>query len=207
VTRLALIGDSHAEVLFPLLRPALEAQGFTAALTDARRGWSEASYLRDATFAARLRAAEPRAALVHLGGNNLALTDAAYADTARRLLLLLKGAGVQQVYWIGPYVATSSAADAARRHEVTATLQARLLPALAAETGLPVRWLDTRPFSRTGHSDGIHFTRAAYQDFGRRIAGWLQTAPGAGSGRGAMIAGVTAAGLMIIGALLLRRKA
>lgn len=204
---LALIGDSHAEVLFPLLRPALEARGFSIALSEARRGWSEASYNGDADLPARLQAARPTVALVHIGGNNAALTDGAYLSQITRLLTTLKAAGVREVFWIGPYVATSSTADAARRHEVTAQLQARLLPVAAANTGLPVRWLDTRPFSRTGHTDGIHFSRAAYQGFAGRIVEWLQTTPDAsgdpGGGPGALIAGVVAAG-MVVGALLLR---
>lgn len=170
MTPIALIGDSHAEVLFPLLRPALEAQGYTVALQEAKRGWSEASYLRDAGFPVRLRAARPTVALVHLGGNN-AQTGAAYEATLRQFLGTLRAAGVERVYWVGPYIATSNTADAARRHAQTAEEQARLLPALSSDPA--VSWLDTRPFSATGHSDGIHFTRTAYADFARRISAWI----------------------------------
>lgn len=181
MTTIALIGDSHAEVLFPLLRPALTAQGYTVALSEARRGWSEASYLRDSGFPARLRAARPEVALIHLGGNNTQ-SGAAYAATAARMMDELRAAGVKRVFWIGPYVATSNTADAARRHAMTAEEQARVLPPLGA------RWLDTRPFSGSGHSDGVHFTRTAYADFARRIAAWMEapetgiSLPGAGGG-------------------------
>ena len=157
-------------MLFPLLRPALEAQGYTVALQEAKLGWSEASYLRDSGFPARLRAARPTVALVHLGGNN-GQTGAAYEGTLRQFLGTLRAAGVQRVYWVGPYIATSNTADAARRHAQTAEEQARLLPALSGDPA--VSWLDTRPFSGSGHSDGIHFTRTAYAEFAKRIGAWM----------------------------------
>ena len=85
--------------------------------------------------------------------------------------------------------------------------QARVLPALGA------RWLDTRPFSGSGHSDGIHFTRTAYADFARRIAAWMEapetgiSLPSTGAGGGGWawpVAG--AAAVLLIGWVVRRMR-
>jgi lysophospholipase L1-like esterase len=164
---LALIGDSHAEVLFPLLKPLAEAAGYRVVYSIAKRGWSEASYNRDASFASAIAAARPDVALVHLGGNNQAMSTAAYSRDVQTLLGTLERAGVKRVLWVGPYAATSDTANTRVRHETTADLQATILPQFG------VSWLDTRPFSRTGHTDGVHFSRTAYADFARRIGSFL----------------------------------
>lgn len=199
---LALIGDSHAEILFPLLKPIAEAAGYRVVFSSAKRGWSEASYNRDASFASSLAAARPNVALVHLGGNNQAMSTAAYSRDVQTLLGTLERAGVKRVLWIGPYAATSDTANTRVRHETTADIQATILPQFG------VRWLDTRPFSQTGHTDGVHFSRTAYADFARRIGSFLGGGAGsvAASPSRLWIWAATAASLVGIAVAVVRRR-
>lgn len=193
--KLALIGDSHAEVVFPLLIPLLQKAGHTVVYQRAERGWSEASYNKVATLSSDLRQAGAQGAVVTLGGNNQALTAPAYQEAALRLLGALRAGGINTVWWVGPYTAISDTASARTRHEATANLQAAFLPRLSG-----VSWLDGRPFSTSGHQkDGVHFTREAYSGFAREIARWIDQKP---AGFPVVASGVAL--VLVVGALLWR---
>ena len=144
MARVALVGDSHAQVLWPALTASLRAAGHTVVLSLAKPGWSEARYVKDG-IAAKIRAASPDAVVFGLGGNNRE-SGAAYSATVRALL-----STPARVIWIGPAVATKE--PFARYHAATAALQAAVLPPLG------VTWIDSAPYTRDGHrADGVHFT-------------------------------------------------
>lgn len=147
MARVALIGESHEQVLWPLLAPKLRAAGHEVVYQVANPGWSEARFLKDGDLAARLSAARPDVVIFGLGGNNRQ-AGTAYTSTVKRLLALASPA---RVVWIGVPVAVKAPFD--RYHADTANEQAATLP------GLGVTWIDSRPYTRAGHrADGVHFT-------------------------------------------------
>lgn len=152
--RFALVGDSHAQALWPRLSSALMAAGDQVVLSVASPGWSESRYLSDGRIADMLRDARPDRVLYELGGNNRLKDPAAYATVLERLVELARAAGAD-VRWVGPGAAVTE--PWAGAHETTAELQARLLEHL----GVP--WFDSRPVTQRDHrDDGVHFTGAGY---------------------------------------------
>lgn len=150
MARVALVGDSHAQVMWPLLASLLRAGGHEVVLSVARPGWSEARYLTDGDLTANLRAASPDVVVFCLGGNNRQFKSAAYTATLRALLATARPA---RVVWIGPSVAVKAPFD--RYHADTATLQ---VLALGSGGGSGVTWIDSRPFTARGQrADGVHF--------------------------------------------------
>lgn len=143
----ALIGESHEQLLWPLLASKLRAAGHQIVYQVANPGWSEARFLKGGDLSAHLSSARPDVVIFGLGGNNRE-SGAAYTSTVKRLLALASPA---RVIWIGVPVAVKPPFD--RYHADTAALQAATLP------GLGVTWIDSRPYTRTGHrSDGVHFS-------------------------------------------------
>jgi len=146
MARVALIGESHEQVLWPLLASKLRAAGHQVVYQVANPGWSEARFLKDGDLASHLSSARPDVVIFGLGGNNRQ-SGADYTATVKRLLALASPA---RVVWIGVPVAVNAPFD--RYHADTAALQAATMP------GLGVTWIDSRPYTRTGHrTDGVHF--------------------------------------------------
>jgi lysophospholipase L1-like esterase len=161
MARIALVGDSHAQVLWPVLRPSLTAQGHEVVLSLANPGWSEAKYLTT-DIGGQLRSAAPDIVVFELGGNNQKMSEGAYVPDLQRLVAFAKDAGAKTVIWFSPFHATTG--DTARRHEASSEMQSRVLPSMG------VRWVDTRPYSKTGHrSDGVHFSNEGYRQLAARM--------------------------------------
>ena len=169
--RIALIGDSHSQALWPRLRPALEAAGYTVVLQEANPGWSEATYLQKGGLGERIRAARPDLVVFELGGNNQKMDATNYRKDAEALVLLAQQAGAS-VLWFGPPASDPvRAPETARRHAATTRLQNGLL------TRLGVYWVDSRPFTQTGQrDDGVHFNAAGYANWARAMAPYVDRA-------------------------------
>lgn len=169
--RVALIGDSHSQALWPHLRKDLEALGHTVVLEEARAGWSEKSYLREGHLPGKLRASRPDLVVFELGGNNQDMNGESYQKQAEALVDLAHQVGAS-VVWFGPPRSNANrAANTARRHEITAEMQALLLP----QTG--TAWFDSRPFTETGHrEDGVHFNRATYTNWAAAMLPRIESA-------------------------------
>jgi len=154
--RIALIGDSHSQVMFPLLRSLLSAQGHQVVFEQSQPGWTARRYTQSGLSG--LAAAQPNAAIVSLGGNNSNLS-ASYGTDVQALLQQLRQAGVSHVLWIGP-LKTDASRDPATsgRHDWTrAWLQRNSF-------GGGYRYLDPYPLTDlTGSRDGVHLTRGGYQ--------------------------------------------
>lgn len=176
---IALVGDSHAQVLWPKVKSALTAAGHTVTLTEANPGWSEAKYLSSGNLSEKLSAAKPNMVVYGLGGNNQKMSASSYLPDVRALVSLARDAGASVILYVGPATATETSTSA--RHETTADILAANLPALRVE------WLDSRPLTLTGHrSDGVHFTSDAYTTWASAIANRakrLASSPGALSRR------------------------
>jgi hypothetical protein len=153
--RVALIGDSHAEIMFPYLQEKLIAEGHQVVFNLPKRGWSTYSFF-DKGLLDQLRGPKPDAVIVSLGGNNHRTNSTQYKTAVERFLGEI-GYPQSKVIWIGPFTSDSSkASDTAERHDWTASFLKSNLP-----TG--VKFIDTRPISTTGHSgDGIHFNSSSY---------------------------------------------
>jgi lysophospholipase L1-like esterase len=155
MARVAMVGDSHSVVFFPMLVPQIEAAGHQVVLRESNNGWSEAKYISDG-LPARLKAAKPDWVVFELGANNWKMDPATYAADVKVLYQAAKDAGASRVIWMSPPKAVR--ADIEEKHEKTSEMQKALFPSLGIE------WIDTRPFMNTGHSgDGVHFGSAQYK--------------------------------------------
>lgn len=210
----ALIGDSHAQAMWPRVRKDLGASAYSVVLTEANPGWSEASYRsKKPDLPSRLASARPEVVVFSLGGN-AQKTGEAYAEDVRWLIAAAKDAGAQRILWYGPATSVASInLDAATRHERTAEIQKTLLP------GLGVEWYDSRPLTMTDHrSDGVHFNGAGYDRWAAAVTSSILNPPtrALGTGRGAALrrvpkaavisATVGASALLIVLALRLRGR-
>ncbi len=156
---IALIGDSHSQALFPRLRPALEAQGYTIVHEVSKPGWGAKKFVQEGL------ASVPRgtqAVIVSLGGNNRNL-DPSYGEEVGQFLQAI---GTDKpIVWIGPATSEMTiAADTGQRHEWTADYLQGVLPSQG------IKFIDSRPFTMYNHrDDGVHFNRDGYDYWADRI--------------------------------------
>ncbi len=206
---IALIGDSHAGVLWPRLKKSISGQGYTIVLSEANNGWSERSYrTKKPNLPSSLSAAKPEIVLIGLGGNaQPSKGEAAYREDAAWLVDAARASGAKRILWFGP--ATSDASidpETADRHEKIANMQSYLLPAMGVE------WYDMRPLTLTGQrTDGVHFNSAVYDRWNAFMVERLFSPPqmevrlqGAGAAgassipKAAVIAGTVAVSALLI---------
>lgn len=166
-----MIGDSHAQALWPRIARALRGVGHTVTMSLANPGWSEVKYLTSGLLA-QIGSIRPDVVVLQLGGNNQSMSRANYEPAARKVLAAAGGA---RVVWIGPASAVASIdPGTSKRHETTAAMQGEIFPALG------VQWFDSRPVTRDNHrSDGVHFDTVGYD---RWAAAILPIVAGSGSG-------------------------
>lgn len=209
---LALIGDSHTQAIWPLVKSALSAT-HSVVLQEANPGWSEATYRQKMPdLPARLAAARPEIVAIELGGNGTKTGDA-YAEDVRWLVSAAKDAGASRIIWYGPATTAQGASDYVRdRHEQIADEQSRLLPSLGVE------WHDSRPLTLTDQrSDGVHFTNTGYRRWADDVVKSILTPPGiltrvfsgkvGGMPKAALVAGtVGISALLVVVALRMRGK-
>lgn len=163
--RIGIIGDSQSEGLGPHLVPLLEARGDRVTGTMLVRGMSIRSLRNDASKVRQAREIADNAdtLIVILGGNNQ-LAGAAYRNEMKWFLEELARAP-QTIWWVGP--ASTTAPRTRELHLATRALQRSYLPAKSRVT-----WIDAWPMTDAGveHApDGLHFTRAGYAVWARRL--------------------------------------
>jgi hypothetical protein len=83
------------------------------------------------------------------------MNASSYAAKAGKIVRAAQEAGAQRVVWLGPPTATANPEKAAK-NDATARIQQDAL------RSLDVPWIDLRPYSKTGHRDGIHLSPAGY---------------------------------------------
>ena len=206
---IALIGDSHSQVLWGLVEKGLAPAGYEVVLKEANAGWSESSYRsKKPTLPTSLIAAAPDVIVIALGGNaQPSRGEAAYRADVEWLVNAAKAAGAGRIVWFGPATSDASIApDTASRHEQIAEMQARILPALGVE------WYDSRPITLTDQrSDGVHFTTAGYTRWAQDIVDKVKAPPTAlsvlGVPKAAIVAGTVAvSALLVVLALRIRGR-
>jgi hypothetical protein len=158
----ALIGDSQGQGIFRLLSGQLSRLGHTVVFSRAEPGKDPGWWVKDKALPGQLQNAHADVVVFLVAGNNGDFDVARYTEKARTLIQLAKQSGAQTVFWLSPAYATDAAT--ASRHERTAEMERSLIPALGAQ------WLDMRPYTRTGHRDGVHFTSSAYATWAEALA-------------------------------------
>lgn len=154
-TRVALVGDSHSQALFPRIRSVFETAGISVVLEESRPGWSLKKYLVDG-LVGRLRAARPDFVVLSLGGNDRPQSLASYRAQVEGFLFDLGGMGVKRVLWNGPADTSAAAAKAVRDAHDTVRSNLQLI---LAEAHPEVTFFDAFPVTDYGHrDDGVHFT-------------------------------------------------
>ena len=71
----ALIGDSHTEVTFPLIKTLLESEGHRVSAMVSKIGWATYSFNREPSYFSTLLQGDPDTIIVSLGGNNSKLSS------------------------------------------------------------------------------------------------------------------------------------
>ena len=97
---IALIGDSHAKVVFKYLNKTLPSMGFKNIYQRAENGWSLKKHISKGTLQ-QLKAAKPQIILASLGGNNQDMKTSSYKNTVDQLISVAKSIGAQ-IVWVGP---------------------------------------------------------------------------------------------------------
>lgn len=151
---IALVGDSHTQVVWPLLASLLESMGHRIVLQRSQPGWDVKSYQKEGILGGQLAAVHPDLVIYGLGGNNFELSDAYNARIA-----YIRSITPNALLWVGP--AHAKDPSVAHRHDWTADyLKSNVSP-----------FLDIRPYTQTGHrSDGVHFEPATYRNWARIVA-------------------------------------
>lgn len=157
-----VVGDSHVEMVGPMLTARLGDAGYRTLGYEARRGWSTRRYREAGDLRALLeQRGRPEIVIVSLGGNDRVSSREQYAEDLAWIVSEARAAGARQIVWLGPAFSDASkgprAAWTGARHEENAELQRALL------ADLGVRWIDSRPLTQRHHRrDGVHFTRTGY---------------------------------------------
>ena len=151
--KVGLIGDSHTQVTFDLLIPLLESMGQQVVGRVSKPGWGVKSFNNEPDKIAPVIQNDPDIIIVSIGGNNFQLDGAKYGAEVSEFLQRL-GYPKRKIVWLGPLYATRSDVD--KRHRWTNDWLIKNLPR-------KINYVDLYPFSASGHSsDGVHFTRSAY---------------------------------------------
>jgi hypothetical protein len=166
--RIALVGDSQSEALWPRVRKAMPEMEFV--LVRTQRGWSEYSYKKDGTLAEQLKVAQPDLVVYELGGNNSFLTEKSYRPNMDWLLQIARDAGAKHVLWLGPANATK---EPFRSNKIWT--RAYQQQALEQSQMAGVTWFDNFPFTQTGHVDGVHFNNTTYDAWAPHLVDEIRT--------------------------------
>ena len=164
-----IVGDSHVQMLGPMLSRELTDEGYRVLGYESRPGWSTAAYVRRGDLREVLeRAGRPEVVVVSLGGNDFVGREDRYREQLAWVVEQARAAGAVEILWVGPATSDRDASELAdatgARHEHNAELQRGLLPELGA------RWVDSRPCTHDDHGrDGIHFTRDGYRTWSHAL--------------------------------------
>ena len=163
MTRLALIGDSHAKIVFKTLVPLLETKKFKPVFVRAENGWSLKKHISKGSLE-QIRKAKPQVILASLGGNNHDLKIGSYKRTVNDLIKLAKSIGAK-IVWVGP---TTSRVDKApnteRRHAWTENFLSKYIPQHGT-------YISMREFTKTGQGkDGVHYPFRFYKQWAQYVA-------------------------------------
>jgi serine/threonine protein phosphatase PrpC len=168
---IALIGDSHAKVVFRYLEKILPSIGFKTVYKRAENGWSLKKHISKGTLS-QLKSAKPQIILASLGGNNQDMKSASYQSTVDQLISVANSIGAQ-IVWVGPTTSNpSKAPNTEKRHKWTHNFLSSYLPSKS------IFYIDNRGFTSSGWSkDGVHYNSSFYKKWAQRVAKYLPKIP------------------------------
>jgi hypothetical protein len=168
--RVALIGDSHAKVVFRYMIPMLEGIGLKKVYSRAENGWSLKKHIQKGTLK-EIRNARPEVILVSLGGNNQDTDSYGYKKVVDELLETANSIKAT-VVWVGPTTSNPNVArNTEKRHAWTHNFLSKYLPKRK------VAYIDNRKFTAQGwKSDGVHYPMGFYKKWASRVAQYLPKA-------------------------------
>ena len=158
--KVALIGDSQSEALWPRVQKALPQHQFV--LVRTQRGWAESHYRNEGKLEQQLADAKPDLVVIELGGNNATLNDVKYQASVDWMLDAARKSGAKSVLYFGPAAATKEPFKSNK--EWTRGFQSKYLP---SQPG--VKWYDNFPHTQTGQIDGVHFGGSTYNTWAAAI--------------------------------------
>jgi len=161
--RTALIGDSHAKVVFRTMEKLLPQTGFNPVYKKAENGWGLKKHI-DRGLLPSLRQAKPEVIVVSLGGNNQRTKTAEYQETVDQLLSTAKDIG-SRIIWVGPTTSdTSRAPSTEGRHEWTHQFLQKYLPSKGID------YISMRYFTQSGwNNDGVHYPSSKYKKWAEMV--------------------------------------
>ena len=144
-----MIGDSHSQIIFPLLKDKLNLN-YKEIIS--KPGWGIRKYMNENIIESL---PEADVVIVSLGGNNFEMTPTAYGEEVQRFLDLLK-TKFKRVVWIGPFYSDDQSVNF--RHARTNVLLKLDLP-------ISVGYIETYKLSKPlTRRDQVHFTRDGYKE-------------------------------------------
>lgn len=195
--KIALIGDSQSEALWPRVQKALPQHEFV--LVRTQRGWAETHYRNEGKLEQQLMDAKPDLVVIELGGNNATLNDAKYQASVDWMLNAARKSGAKSILYFGPAAATKEPFKSNK--EWTRGFQQKYL---ASQAG--VIWYDNFPHTQTGQVDGVHFGGSTYNTWAAAIVPVIDSAA-KGSGGFSLVprstGGKVAAGIVLVAGLAL----
>ena len=164
----AMIGDSHAKVVFRYLSKNLARLGFPVVYQRAENGWSLKKHINQGSLQ-EIKRAKPDLIIVSLGGNNHTINSEKYAKTVNKLLNLAKSMG-SAVVWVGPTASDPvKAASTERRHKWTTKFLKSYLPPRK------VFFFDSREWTGGGwKKDGVHYPTSLYKNWAKIVSSRLR---------------------------------
>ena len=201
--RTALIGDSHAKVVFRTMEKILPQAGFNPIYKKAENGWGLKKHI-DRGLLPSLQQAKPEIIVVSLGGNNHQTKTASYQKTVDKLLSTAKSMG-SRIIWIGPTTSdTARAPNTERRHEWTHQFLQKYLPSK------DIDYINMRYFTQSGwKNDGVHYPSAKYKRWAEMVTdkmGELKESLKPGMSPLMIGAGIAALTLLTAGTAILVKK-
>lgn len=196
IVRIALIGDSQSEALWPRVQKVLPHHDFV--LVRTQRAWAESHYKSEGKLEQQLKDAKPNLVVIELGGNNATLNDEKYKASVDWMLNAARQSGAKKILYFGPAAATKEPFKGNK--EWTRSFQSKYLP------GQPgVAWYDNFPHTQTGQVDGVHFGGPTYNTWAAALVPVIDSAAKSSAGFDLVPAtpgGKIAAGILLIAVLV-----
>ena len=144
-----MIGDSHSQIVFPLLKEKLPFQ-FDGVVS--KPGWGIRKFMQENIIPSLPNA---EICIVGLGGNNMNTDSVSYGAELASFLDLLKSK-YKRIVWIGPYFSTDESVNT--RHAKTNLFLKLNLP-------ITIGYIETYNLGRDiPHRDGVHYNRDGYEN-------------------------------------------
>ena len=169
--RIALIGDSHSQVIFPALSKLLKSNGNSVVLQISKPGWDILSFQKDKSInlEASIVNSKPDIVVFSLGGNNQELKES-YKSKLDWIINIARKSGAKRIIYSGP--AKSIRADVEKRHLWTSDFIRRY----ARDNN--IEFIDGYEYTKSGHNkDGVHFGSPVYRVWANAINDAINSRP------------------------------